>query len=176
MCEVSDYDHLEMLPYYRSLLKHELKIWHSTYLPLKIKAHDGHGLGTVLDVGAGCGETAQFYLNHGAERVISIENDPDCLKCLRTNFEGDPRVTIVDATLSMGKIDINGFEEGWVFETHEFIGPRKLSESGTASIWRIEARSSGRSSYLLRRWIHLKRIGTAHWIRIHILDGKKTSR
>jgi 16S rRNA G966 N2-methylase RsmD len=31
---------------------------------------------TVLDVGACCGETAYFYIQHGAEKVICIEPDP----------------------------------------------------------------------------------------------------
>jgi hypothetical protein len=30
----------------------------------------------VLDVGACCGETAYFYLQHGAEKVICVEPDP----------------------------------------------------------------------------------------------------
>jgi predicted methyltransferase len=40
---------------------------------------------TVLDVGAGCGETAAFYFEHGAKKVICVENDRSSLKMLEFN-------------------------------------------------------------------------------------------
>jgi len=40
---------------------------------------------TVLDVGAGCGETALFYFIHGVERVICVEANPDLAKIIREN-------------------------------------------------------------------------------------------
>jgi len=40
---------------------------------------------TVLDIGAGCGETAWFFLRHGAEKVIAIEKDVDRCKLMTRN-------------------------------------------------------------------------------------------
>jgi len=39
----------------------------------------------VLDVGACCGETAYFYLQHGAKKVICIESDPTRAKIILIN-------------------------------------------------------------------------------------------
>ena len=40
---------------------------------------------TVLDVGAGCGESAYFYFQHGAKRVIGIESNRSNVKYLELN-------------------------------------------------------------------------------------------
>jgi len=40
---------------------------------------------TVLDVGAGCGETALFYLFYGVEKLVLVEPDPQCIKYLSKN-------------------------------------------------------------------------------------------
>jgi tRNA G37 N-methylase Trm5 len=58
--------------------------WEKYYLPEF--SLDGK---TVLDVGAGCGETAYFYFLHGAKRVIAIEMDPIHLGLLKRNSELD---------------------------------------------------------------------------------------
>ncbi len=42
-------------------------------------------LRTVLDVGAGCGETALFYFLHGAEKIICVEPEPDRARLLEKN-------------------------------------------------------------------------------------------
>lgn len=42
---------------------------------------------TVLDVGAGCGETAHFFLKLGASRVIAIESDPKYAQILQKNAQ-----------------------------------------------------------------------------------------
>jgi SAM-dependent methyltransferase len=42
---------------------------------------------TVLDIGAGCGETAYFYFLQGVKRVIAIEIDPVQVKLLKRNSE-----------------------------------------------------------------------------------------
>lgn len=39
----------------------------------------------VLDVGAGCGETAYFFLKNGASKVISIEPDKKAFEILSEN-------------------------------------------------------------------------------------------
>lgn len=54
--------------------------WNRTYLPpfdLKGK--------TVLDVGAGCGDSAYFYFQHGIKKVICIESNRTKLKYLELN-------------------------------------------------------------------------------------------
>jgi hypothetical protein len=56
--------------------------WENYYLPAF--SLDGK---TVLDVGAGCGETAYFYFLHGAKRVIAIEMDPINLGLLKRNSQ-----------------------------------------------------------------------------------------
>lgn len=42
---------------------------------------------TVLDVGASCGETAWYFLQHGAEKVVAIECDQNKLSLLKRNIE-----------------------------------------------------------------------------------------
>jgi len=66
MCTLEDFRSLALTEQHRATLEGELDMWHKHYLPI------GQ---TVLDVGAGCGETALFYLKHGAQRVICIEAD-----------------------------------------------------------------------------------------------------
>lgn len=100
---------MDLLPKYKNILKKELSWWHEAYLPVKEK---------VLDVGAGCGETAQFYFMHGAKLVICIEGDPGPLSRLYLNFGRDPRVVIIPTFVDSVKIDIEGSEEGLVYETH----------------------------------------------------------
>jgi tRNA G37 N-methylase Trm5 len=56
--------------------------WEEHYLPQF--SLDGK---TVLDVGAGCGETAYFYFQHGATIVIAIEMDPVQLELLKKNAQ-----------------------------------------------------------------------------------------
>ena len=54
--------------------------WNRTYVPpfdLKEKI--------VLDVGAGCGESAYFYFQHGARKVIGIESNHSKMKYLELN-------------------------------------------------------------------------------------------
>jgi SAM-dependent methyltransferase len=60
----------------------EWKTWEKYYLP----PFTLYGK-TVLDVGAGCGETAFFYILYGAEKVIAIEPDEKALKCLKENVK-----------------------------------------------------------------------------------------
>lgn len=40
---------------------------------------------TVLDVGAGCGETAYFYLSHGAKKIVCVEPDKNRFSSLQEN-------------------------------------------------------------------------------------------
>jgi|YelNatPaOPRAMG01_1025707.scaffolds.fasta_scaffold25786_4 tRNA G37 N-methylase Trm5 len=60
----------------------EWKTWEKYYLP----PFSLHGK-TVLDVGAGCGETAFFYILYGAKKIIAIERDVKALRCLEENVK-----------------------------------------------------------------------------------------
>lgn len=109
MCELADFDDLLLTPYSRRLLEAELESWHTSYLPVH---------GTVLDVGAGCGETARFYLLHGAEQVIAIESYPPAFARLLANFRDDHRVLPLHAYVDKVKVDIEGAEEGMDISVH----------------------------------------------------------
>lgn len=66
-----------------SLLGGERKMWEKCYCPIPL---DGK---TVLDAGAGCGETAAFYLTKGAARVIAVESNPESFRLLQRNAEAN---------------------------------------------------------------------------------------
>ena len=133
MCNLKDFESLELDPYHAALVRKELEMWHHHYLPCGK---------TVLDVGAGCGETAFFYLKHGAERVVAIEGDPQALNILYHNFEKDPRVTIVPAMLDHIKVDVEGAEEGMLLETHFPHELRHLWRDGDSDtrLWKVVRR------------------------------------
>ena len=60
----------------------EWKQWEKYYLPdFSLEGK------TVLDVGAGCGETAYFFFEHGAKEVIAVEVDPIQVGLLKENSE-----------------------------------------------------------------------------------------
>jgi hypothetical protein len=113
MCTIEDFSSLSLLPEYRELLKKELKLWHSHYLPKNLTGKE------VIDGGAGCGETAQFFLNHGARHVYCFESSPEALAMLHRNFDGDDRVTIISSYVGFIKLDLEGGEKEMVVETHE---------------------------------------------------------
>jgi SAM-dependent methyltransferase len=97
----------------RDMFLYEYEDWLKHYLPISMK-----GL-TVLDVGAGEGETARFYLEHGAKKVLCIEPDKACFIRLRENALGRPlecfhkRFSVDDLYLPFDfmKMDIEGYEE-----------------------------------------------------------------
>ena len=144
MCSISDFDGLQLDDYHRYVLERELSMWHLYYLPNKSLVGK-----TVLDLGAGCGETAHFYLNHGASRVICVEPDKKLLERLRRNFGDDPRVVIVPEFVDHIKMDIEGAEEGMIFEAHFLVKLRKLSGSPRETLWRIERRSGLRAAIMI---------------------------
>ena len=99
----------------------ERKAW-SYYLP-----PDGLEGKTVIDVGGGCGETAKFFLEHGAEKVFVIESNPNCESYLKINSLNHPRLEyricdfdflkIYSMKFDYLKLDIEGYEMGilnWV--------------------------------------------------------------
>jgi ribosomal protein L11 methylase PrmA len=106
---------LELTSYYFELLWREWQSWKNWYLPpwsLKGK--------TVLDVGAGCGETALFYYYHGASRVIAIEPQPSLVPLLRRNMsrnkwdmkivEGQFQTSMLEWSFDFMKMDGEGCE------------------------------------------------------------------
>jgi len=133
LCKIEDFAHLDLLPYHRIILERELGFWHQSYLPIR---------SDVLDLGAGSGETCQFYLNHGAKKVICVEADSEAVLRLRSNFGGDSRVVIIQSMIGHIKCDIEGGEEGMILETHFPMRMRKLHIPWRTSIrlWRIERR------------------------------------
>jgi predicted RNA methylase len=99
-CSLADYKWLKLDDYHRIILEKELDFWHNAYLPVK---------GAVVDIGAGNGETALFYLLHGATEVIAIEPKA---ALLRENFGNDPRVVIIESPANCVKVDGEGCEDG----------------------------------------------------------------
>ena len=130
MCELKDFQRLDLDRDHRLMLEVELELWHRAYLPV------GQ---TVLDLGAGCGETAQFYLNHGAGRVICIESDPGCYAKLCANFANDGRVIPILAHVDSIKCDIEGGERDMILETHFPFKLVRLEEMlPNVALWRLK--------------------------------------
>ncbi len=147
LCKLEDYSHLSMIPYCRGLLEKELVEWHKWYLPQK--SIEGK---TVLDAGAGCGETAFFYLNHGAKHVICVEPPGEALQMLKKNFGSDSRVTIVESSVDLIKSDIEGAELDAVFEVHFPVKFKKIAGGSDphASIYTIKKKGASLS------WLKVK--------------------
>src|SRR5712692_2692062 len=163
MCTLEDFRQLSLTEQHRATVENELELWHKHYLPVGP---------TVLDVGAGCGETALFYLKHGSQRVVCIEGDPKALELLAKNFANDERVTIIPALIDSIKIDIEGDEENLVLESHfpPYFQPlEKLEENVT--LWKLRRTNPSRLIHLrwqLRRKLHKMRINVAHTARLMI--------
>ena len=71
---------LTLSTYYARAFFVELQVWKKHYLP----RFDLSGK-TILDVGAGNGETAYFYLSHRASKVICVESDAQAFALLQEN-------------------------------------------------------------------------------------------
>src|SRR5205807_10161600 len=96
-----------------SMVQDELgAVWRPAYLDRSVERK------TVVDIGAGCGETARFYLLHGAKSVLAVESSLECYRNLVGNFRGDGRVIPVRMEIGHIKVDIEGAEEGMLVETH----------------------------------------------------------
>jgi len=107
---------LELTPYYFELLWREWQAWKSWYLP-------PWSLGgkTVLDVGAGCGETSLFYYYHGAKKVIAVEPQASLTPLLKTNMvrnnwnmeivEGPFQPSMLEWDFDFMKMDGEGCED-----------------------------------------------------------------
>jgi SAM-dependent methyltransferase len=88
--------------------------WQKHYLPISVRNL------TVLDVGAGEGETARFFLGKGAAKVICIEPSCESFKYLKRNAVSHPIVPVnkffeiqdlSTQSFDFLKMDIEGYEE-----------------------------------------------------------------
>ncbi len=108
---------LKLVPGYLSIVFSE---WHSEWERYYLPPFSIRGK-TVLDVGAGCGETALFYLSHGANKVICVETNPRSLSFLEENAKANMwNVQIVPGFFNLDmlnypidfvKMDCEGCEE-----------------------------------------------------------------
>jgi SAM-dependent methyltransferase len=97
----------------KGLIVIETNDWERYYLPLDVRGM------TVLDVGAGEGETAKFFLDHGAAKVVCIEPATEAFKFLKVNAAHhnimalNKRFELSDLTVPHDflKVDIEGYEE-----------------------------------------------------------------
>jgi len=168
MCKLEDYEKLSMDSSHRTLVRNELMgEWHPDYLP------DDSSLpqikdSTVVEMGAGCGETAFFYLKHEASRIISIESDSEAISHYLKNFPDvvfiprTVKMVLVEAHVDIPRIDIEGSERGMVFETHFPVKFRLLKHDHETRLWRIERKKPR------FRIVHAGRIRLAHTIRMFL--------
>ena len=98
----------------KSILAYEWFDMKKNYLPINVKDK------VILDVGAGEGETALFYILHGAKGVICVEPDKKCFNNLILNsrqFNIFPFLQPFDIDMlsyfefDFMKCDIEGYEE-----------------------------------------------------------------
>lgn len=97
----------------KQIFMREYAEWEMFYLPVNVNGK------IVLDVGAGEGETARFYLEHGAKKVICIEPENNAFNLLVFNsknrsMEGyNKAFDLSDLNLEFDvlKMDIEGYEE-----------------------------------------------------------------
>jgi hypothetical protein len=90
-------------------------LWEQMYLPIDVTDK------TVLDVGAGQGESARFFLEHGATKIICIEPDPSATPNLAFNASKHKELEcyfrcfqlsdLADFQYDFLKMDIEGYEE-----------------------------------------------------------------
>ena len=136
------------------ILVKQLADWQKHYLPVSVKGK------TVLDVGAGEGETAFFFLSHGAEKVICIECDGEKASNLQKNsfnhniesYFRKFNLTDLDKRFDFLKMDIEGYEEALlgvnlhapaVIEVHGLQLVDKFRDAG----YRMEKAPSGLCRY-----------------------------
>jgi hypothetical protein len=112
--QVKDGKYTLILPgLYARIQANELRLWSKWY------GDDFKGK-IVLDVGAGAGETASFFFNRGAEKVIAVESNPEAIDCLYDNIvrndwnceilEGEFKLSDLEIPHDYLKMDIEGGE------------------------------------------------------------------
>jgi hypothetical protein len=130
------------------MIKYEIVDWEKHYLPINFRGK------VVLDVGAGEGETAMFFLKHGASKVVCIESCADAYKFLAINANNHPdQITAINDKFQLSqlkiphdflKMDIEGYEEallGIKLETPAAIEVHglQLGDKFEAAGWRVKA-------------------------------------
>ncbi len=130
------------------MIKSEISDWQKHYLPI-----DLHGK-IILDVGAGEGETALFFLSHGASRVVCIEPSDEAFRYLALNQKNHPnRITAIHSKFELShlgiphdflKMDIEGYEEvllGVKLETPAAIEIHglQLCDKFAAAGWKVKS-------------------------------------
>ena len=70
---------LKLINQWAWMLLREWPIWQKFYAPIPLEDK------TVLDVGAGCGETALLFHLQGASKIIAIEPNSQAVECLVEN-------------------------------------------------------------------------------------------
>lgn len=89
------------LKQYASFLLNEVELWNRCYLPVDVKGR------TVLDVGAGVGETAAFFLSRGAKEVVCVEPDRQAFGLLlRNRHVNNLDVIALNKKFDLGQLDI----------------------------------------------------------------------
>lgn len=98
------------------MILNETVDWKRHYLPIDLTGK------TVLDVGGGEGESARFFLQHGAKKVVSIEPEVIAYKYLKFNASNhSPKIQSINQPFCLEhltefnvdflKMDIEGYEE-----------------------------------------------------------------
>jgi len=135
---------IKLLNGYFVCLANEWKIWERYYLPT-------FSLGgkTVLDIGAGCGETAFLYFLYGARKIVAIELDKKVVEYLKENVKRNNwNVEVIPEAFKLEhlniphdfmKMDIEGHEKELlkasiikpcILEVHNSELKRKFEEKG----------------------------------------------
>lgn len=126
------------------MLQSELVDWQKHYLPPKL---DLKGK-TVLDVGAGEGETAFFFLRNGAAQVTCIEVNQILAGRLRYNAVRHPELKVIEEPFSLRhlalkhdflKVDVEGYEETLLTAAKELVAPAVVEVHGLQLVDRFEA-------------------------------------
>jgi hypothetical protein len=125
---------LVLLKWYAATLFFEWPIWCKYYGLLNPKDR------TVLDVGAGCGETAYFFIAKGATKVICLEPDHKACEILRRNVQTNNwPVEVIEEKFGpkhlnlkydVAKIDCEGGER-FMLDYFEPLKPMVIEVHGT---------------------------------------------
>jgi len=93
---------LKLLRYHAVALVKERALWEKYYAPVDVKGM------TVLDVGAGCLETAAFYLGKGASKIFCVEKDPDAFALAKENQQNNPsmNVELINEPFSLKQLEL----------------------------------------------------------------------